>query len=275
MRTSALTLHGLHVVMVKTRFPENVGMVARACANMGAGHITLSEPELWLVEKARPLATAKGQEIVDAVRVSPSLKEALAPHALVVGTTARTGGWRRELLSPEQAAAEMVAVLAEGQSVALMLGPEDRGLNNEEIEHCQRLVTIPTDPQASSLNVAQSALLLLYECFKAAQAHGRPPRPVSAPAAPVLADRAEGTETTSAPARITAEDQGRLYESLKAMLLDIDYLHGDNPDYFLMPLRRFLGRVGLRRHEYDALMGVCRQVRNLKKRTGGEEGNFL
>ena len=48
----------------------------------------------------------------------------------------------------------------------------------------------------------------------------------------------------------------------KAMLLTLDVLHGDNPDYFLLPWRRLFGRAQLRRHEYDALMGLCRQVRN-------------
>ena len=253
---TSLTLQDLHVVMVKTRFPENVGMVARACANMGAGHVALADPELWLPEKARPLATAKGEALLDDVRVFSDLEQALAPHALVVGTTARTGGWRRDLLHPAQAAAEIAAVLAEGQSVALVMGPEDRGLNNEEIEYCQRLVTIPTAPEASSLNVAQATLLLLYECFKAAQAHGRGEAVQGGGASPASV---EGK-------RINTEDQGRLYTALKGMLLDIDFLHGDNPDYFLMPLRRFLGRVGLRRHEYDALMGVCRQVKNKLKK---------
>ena len=51
-------------------------------------------------------------------------------------------------------------------------------------------------------------------------------------------------------------------------LLAIDYLKSDNPDYFLMPLRRFLGKSGLRRHEMDMLMGICRQVDNLRKEAG-------
>ncbi len=239
-------LHGLEVVMVKSRFPENIGMAARACANMGAGGIALVQPEMWHIEKARPLATAKGQHILEKVRLCDTLAQALEKHTLTVGTTARTGGWRRELLHPEQAAKEIVAALITGGSVALVMGPEDRGLNNEEIEHCQRLVTIPTT-EAASLNVAQSVLLLLYECFKEAHKHQYDQRPKN--------------EATY----ICGADQERLYENLKTTLLHIDYLHGDNPDYFLMPFRRFLGRVGLKRHEYDALMGICRQVRNMCK----------
>ncbi len=238
------SLSGLDVVLVKNRFPENVGMVARACANMGASGIGLVNPERWNKEQAYPLATSKGQDILENINIYPTLSEAIAPYSLVVGSTARTGGWRRELLSPEQAALEISKALQEGVRVAIVMGPEDRGLNNEEIENCQRLVTIPT-AGASSLNVAQATLLLLYECLKAIQ---KPFKQESC--------------VDESPTRISAEDQARLYEHLKEMLLQIDYLHGDNPDYFLMPLRRFLGRVSIRRHEYDALMGVCRQVRN-------------
>ncbi len=238
-----ITLQNLEVVLIKSRFPENVGMIARACANMGAGGIRLVAPELWNAEKARPLATAKGGHILESITVHESIASALAPFAMVVGTTARTGGWRRELLHPTQAAKEMVQALSQGERVALMMGPEDRGLSNEEIESCQRLVTIPT-AEAASLNVAQATLILLYECFKAAHA----PK----------VSYAEAVEER----RICAADEARLMETLKETLVNIDFLQESNPDYFFMPLRRLLGRAGLRRHEYDALMGMCRQIKN-------------
>lgn len=246
-------LKNLDIVMVGTRFPENIGMTARACANMGAGNIILVTPERWDRKKASPLATAKGQHILDTLTLAPSIQEALAPYTLAIGTTARTGGQRRELLSPEAMARETVQLLRQGERVALVMGAEDRGLTNEELLHCQRLTTIPTSPVASSLNVAQATLLLLYECFKAAQQ-----------AASRFADRqaaAQGMLELRPSRRIHIDEQDRLYRVIKETLLDIDFLHSDNPDYFLLPLRRFLGRSDIRRHEYDALMGVCRQIR--------------
>ncbi len=250
MQVSEAILENLEVVLVKPRFPENIGMIARACANMGAGGITLVDPEMWHPEKARPLATAKGQYILDSVRLEHELRPAVAPYSLVVGTTARTGGWRRELLHPSQAAKEMVAALLEGERVALMMGPEDRGLNNEEIECCQRLVTIPT-AQAASLNVAQATLLLLYECFKAVHECKETNK-----------SDAVSRQGTQVDRRVSAADEARLLENLKETLVKIDFLQKDNPDYFFMPLRRLFGRAGLRRHEYDALMGMCRQIKN-------------
>lgn len=244
----------LRVVMVHTRFPENVGMVARACANMGADEIVLVQPEMWYIEKARPLATAKGQTLLDEVRVVSSLAEALLDTTVVLGTTARTGGWRREWLNPEKAAQEVAIALHDAAPVALVFGPEDRGLDNDDIELCHRLVNIPTMPGVSSLNVAQAVLLLLYECHKARCTMAHPPTEAQA--------RSEDEQHLSKSRRMNSEERERLTATLKDTLLQLDYLHGDNPDYFLMPFRRFLGRVPLRRHEYDSLMGLCRQIRH-------------
>lgn len=273
-RACAALLQHLDVLMVKPRFPENVGMAARAMANMGVGNLLLAQPERWDTPatpnapeaagdappsgvpadashnaKARRLATPKGEHILENVRVFATVTAALTPYTLVVGTTARTGGWRREIATPEQAARDIVDCLADGERVALVFGPEDRGLENDEIAYCQRLVTIPTAGLAS-LNVAQALLVLLYECRKAALTHSAHPHPTPAQ-----------SEHSTLP-HIHFADQERLFATLKDTLLALDFLHGNNPDYFLLPLRRFLGRSGLRRHEYDALMGVCRQIRN-------------
>ena len=105
VQASQDALRHLEIIMVGTKFPENIGMAARACANTGCGHLTLVSPAWWDKEKARPLATAKGEPLLDAIEVKPTLGDALAPNVLTFGTTARTGGWRRGLLTPEQAAA--------------------------------------------------------------------------------------------------------------------------------------------------------------------------
>ena len=144
VQASQDALRHLEIIMVGTKFPENIGMAARACANTGCGRLTLVSPAWWDKEKARPLATAKGEPLLDAIEVKPTLGDALAPNVLTFGTTARTGGWRRGLLTPEQAAGEIAPLLHEGSRVAIVFGCEDRGLSNADIEQCQRLVTIPT-----------------------------------------------------------------------------------------------------------------------------------
>ena len=243
-----INISTLRVVLVRPRFPENIGMVARACANMGVERIILVTPERWDIDKARPLATPQAEKILTRIQVTATLAEALADAALVVGTTARTGGWRREMLGPEQAAQALALACAEGESAALVFGAEDCGLSNEEIEICHQLVRIPTAPDSPSLNLAQAVLLMLYECRKAS----------------CVQHFAE--EAQQGSRRASQAEQERLFQNVKELLLSIDFVHSDNPDYFLMPMRRFLGRASLRRHEYDMLMGVCRQLRTMLRK---------
>ena len=243
IKVNTAPLSNLRVVFVRPRFPENIGMAARACANMGVERITLAAPERWEIDKARPLATPQAEKLLTRIQVVATPAEALADMTLVVATTARTGGWRREMLAPEQAAQALALACAEGEAAALVFGPEDRGLSNEEIELCHQLVCIPTAPGSASLNLAQAVLLMLYECRKASGVGFLP----------------EGARPESR--RASQSEQERLFRNVKELLLRIDCVHGDNPDYFLMPMRRFLGRSGLRRHEYDMLMGICRQLR--------------
>ena len=241
-----MLLANLQVVLSGTRFPENIGMTARACANMGCPSLCLVAPERWDKARAMPLATSKGQRVLEGIHLAPDIATAVAESSLVLGTSARTGGWRKALLSPAQAAAEVAQALSRNEQVSLVFGPEDKGLCNEDITHCQRLVTIPTDGEASSLNVAQAVLVLLYECAGAVRR--------------VRAVSRDGIQAETGARVITAAEQERLLASFKEMLLTLDWLHGANPDYFLLPWQRLFSRAALRRHEYDALMGLCRQV---------------
>ena len=249
-------LHKLSVVLVRPRFPENIGMVARAMANMGASDLVLVNPERWEKDKAAPLATVQGAALLETARVEESLETALAPFAAAFGTTARAGGWRRELLSPESAARQARAVAREGGRVALVFGSEDRGLLNAEVEQCTRLVTIPTAAGNSSLNLAQAVLVLLYECVKA---------DMELPFVPESPNRRWTRPASGADSRrATLEEERLLLGTLEEALLGIGHLHEDNPGWFMQPMRRFIRKSRLRRHEFDMIMGICRQIRRDK-----------
>lgn len=240
---------GPTIILVRPRFPENIGMTARACANMGASGLVLIQPERWDYDKAAPLATGKGLAVLNAVRFAPSLADALAPHTMGVGTTARTGGWRPDVMTPRKAARTMVEYCrntGNDASVALVFGPEDRGLENEDIALCSHLVTIPTAPDASSLNLAQAVLILLYEWFTASLVHAYHP------------DHAPKGRKRSRVA--TLEEQELLFGTLEKALTRIEFLPETNAEWFMQPLRRFFRRAVLRRHEFDLFMGICRRM---------------
>lgn len=240
-------MQALSVILVRPRFSENIGMAARACANMGVSDLVLVEPRRWEREKALPLATPQGAAILDRLRIAPALADALAPCTHAFGATARTGGWRQGVLSPRQAATEVNAALKSSAQVALVFGPEDRGLENTEIELCTGLINIPTASGGSSLNLAQAVLLVLYECFTASLTHAFHP------------GKKPKSKAGSRPA--TIEEQEKLFLTLRNMLAGIGFFSSNNPDWLMLPLRRFFHRSGLRRHEFDLFMGMCRQMR--------------
>lgn len=235
-------LSNLAIVLVKTKFPENVGSAARAMANMGASELVLVSPQSWDEDRALALATPKGAPIVRTARVVDNLETALADYVKVYATTARTGGWRKGIQTPAQAAAEAHEFMGEGK-IAVVFGPEDRGLTNEEVEIASRLLTIPTVDDASSLNLAQAVLVILYQWF--ASAPGAPFRPSGPPTSRLA----------------THSEQESLFATLQETLLAIDFLKDDNPSYWMLPVRRFLARIKLRKSEFNLLMGICRQVR--------------
>lgn len=236
-------LDNLAVVLVRPRFPENIGAAARACVNFGCSRLVLVAPERWDQDKALPLATPRGAELLRRMEIFEDLAAALAGFTFAYGTTARAGGWRQGLLTPAQAGPEAAARLREGGKVALVFGSEDCGLSNAEVELCQALVNIPAAPEASSLNLAQAVLLLLYEVFSAARDRPCPP-----------GGRVEERLATH-------QELELLFAAMQAALADIDALKPENPDYWMLPVRRFVARIGLRRGEFDLLMGVCRQAR--------------
>jgi len=242
----------LQVVLFRPKYSENVGSVARAMLNMGTSQLVLVDPQGFDPDRAAPLATTHARHILENARIVGTLAEALAGTSLAIGTTARTGGWRKGLLTPVKAAPEVHARLEQGGSVAFVFGPEDRGLTNEETSLCDQLVMIPASPDCTSLNLSQAVLILLYECFQYSLL--RPFEPKGPP-----------TERDA-----SFEERQALFASMQEALSAIDFLKDQNAEYWMLPVRRFFSRFCLRRNEFNLLMGICRQVRGVAARANIE-----
>jgi len=235
-------LEAVKVVLFSPKYPENIGSAARACLNMGVTDLVLVAPRNFDMDKALPLATAHARHILESARIVETLAEAVDGCTAVYGTTARTGGWRKGIMSPETMANVVDERIRTGGTVAIVFGPEDKGLTNDETSICSGLMTIPTSREGTSLNLAQAVVVVLYECFK--KALEKPFTPDGPP---------EERPTT-------VNEQEALFSNLQETLLAIDFLKDDNPDYWMLPVRRFFAKINLKRNEFNLLMGVCRQV---------------
>jgi tRNA/rRNA methyltransferase len=243
-------LEKIAIVLVEPREPGNIGAAARAMANMGLSRLVLVRPPQYLVGDAFKMALA-ARPILEAAVVADDLAAALAGFTFVAGTTRRHGSGRRGRVTARELAAELPAVAA-ANDVAVLFGREDSGLTNEELQFCQRLVSIPSSAGFGSLNLAQSVLAVSYEIF--------------------LASGAPGTGSRSAAARRapTAELEG-LYAHMEQVLLEIGYLDPANPAHMMRVFRRLIGRAGPDVREVKALRGVFRQVAWALGRSGGEQ----
>ncbi|HJY80502.1 MAG TPA: RNA methyltransferase [Candidatus Binatia bacterium] len=231
-----MSLTNLRIVLVRPRYSGNIGAVARAMRNMGINDLALVNPPR-LRRRAADTMAVHARNVLDTMHVHPSLRAAVADCGLVIGTTCRPGLYRDGALPPRALAPHIVAA-AEANRVALVFGPEDSGLANDDLRLCHRLATIPSDPVYPSLNVAQAALLCCYEVFVVARGEAATPlRPLA-----------------------IAERQELMYEKLKGALLKIGFLHGDNPDHIMFALRRILGRAGLEDRDVRILLGMARQI---------------
>lgn len=154
-------------IMLGTSHPGNVGSAARAMKTMGFTQLVLAAPkDSGYLQHPEAIALASGAvDVLDKALVCQSLSEALAPVTLSFALTARTRDMGPPAMDIRHAALEAEQHLhhhAQAQ-VAIILGPERIGLDNEEISRCHRICHIPANPEYSSLNVAQALQLAAWE----------------------------------------------------------------------------------------------------------------
>jgi TrmH family RNA methyltransferase len=167
-------LERVHVVLVEPKQPGNIGSVVRAMKNMGLAHLRLVNPVPYRDEAEQRKLGYRSQEIIAAAREYASLSDALQGISQVFIATAKAGKWKRDFLSPAQAA-EQVAATAANEKIALVFGREDKGVNTDESQLANYFIRIPMAGTYPSLNLSQAVMVVVYELFKAAGAGGRGP----------------------------------------------------------------------------------------------------
>lgn len=158
------------ILLARPFAPGNIGAVARAMLNFGLSELRIVQPlnPEWQDEEAMARACGAAPLLEEATTYD-DMRAATDDLQLVLATTARPRDANVEVLTARDAAKRAAEAVAAGQRVGLLFGSEKNGLSNEELTHATTLVTVPTNPLFSSLNLAQAVLLLSYE-FSAAAA---------------------------------------------------------------------------------------------------------
>lgn len=226
--------------------------------NMGLRDLAVVAPPAFDIDRARWMAPGAG-ELLDEARYLASVAEAVADCRYVLGTTARGRHNHWPAHTTATAAPAVFDACEDDGRVAILFGPEDRGLDNTELLHAHALLHIPTDVHAS-LNLAQAALLVGAALFGEAMARGYVPRPDG--------EGRRGGPARGAPPGATAPrkiiDAGALDPLVDDWMTTLElgtYLRGHEPALVTATLRRILQRAALDQGEVTVLRGMLRKVR--------------
>lgn len=219
----------------------NIAHVVRAMKNFGVANLRLVAPREYDAFRIEGIAH-QTQDVLARVRLCAELDQALADCVHVVGFTARGRTARQTQQRPRAAAAEILERAAEGP-VALLFGREDKGLTNQALDRCHRVVTVPTNPDYPSLNLAHAVVLMLYEL---ALARGDEARPLKGPRR-----RAE-----AAP----AQEIERLFADVEHALRAVDFFKTRNPETVMRTVRDAVHRVPLDAREAKLFRAMAIEV---------------
>ena len=234
----------IRIVLVGTTHPGNIGAVARAMKNMGLSDLRLVNPKYFPHEEATARASG-ASDILERAVVSETLADAIAGCVYVAGASARSRSINWPSMGPRDCAERMIRESTQGD-VACVFGPEKSGLNNDDLDLCHTLLTIPTDPGFSSLNLGMAVQVVTYELRVAG-----------------MLDEGPVFEADAPPA--TSGEMEHFYEHLENVLRDVRFLDPDNPRHLMRRLRRLFIRARPDQNEVNILRGILTAIDRTRK----------
>ncbi len=238
----------LRFILVETSRAGNIGSVARAMKTMGFSELVLVNPRCdpHLADPEAVAFASGAQDILTNARVVGSIGEALAGCNFAAAVSARLREFSPPVLTPRALATQLAG--HPDLNAALIFGNERVGLHNDIVEQCNVLINIPANPDYSSLNLAQAAQVLAYEC------------------------RIAGTDGQTAPSVVgfhgdaaSLEQIEGMYSHLEQALVELGFLNADNPRKLMPRIKRLFARAQLETEEVNILRGIARQIMQRKR----------
>ncbi len=222
---------------------ENIGASARAMWNFGLDRMRIvAARDGWPSQKAVAMASGAGR-LLDEAQHHDTLAEALGDSTFTFATTARTRDLTKTIYSPRAAMSHARELVAKGNRVAVMFGPERSGLENEDVARANALITVPVNPEFPSLNLAQCVLLLAYE-WRHSNADFKPVDPALAGTVPASAIEVE-----------------KLAEHYEARLDEVGFFYpAEKAPGMKVTLRNLWSRMPMTRADVQILHGALRQL---------------
>ncbi len=248
------------LVLVEPQDDINIGTVVRAGRNFGIESLRLVRPASAAADKIAISAPRCG-ELIDQIEYYETVDEAVGDCVLTLGMTARrrAASWR--VLQPRQAAREALRVSGRDKGrIGVIFGREDRGLSNDVLDRCHAIVTVPTNPEYSSLNLGQAVTVMAWELSRAAQQIDTEDV--------ALADVEPHTEFE--PAAMAGLQ--RMFEQCEDALEAVEFFKAETSDHIMRSIRSVFLRANLDTRELAIWHGIFKEVVAYLERTEGSTG---
>jgi tRNA C32,U32 (ribose-2'-O)-methylase TrmJ len=156
----------IHLVLVRPIYPSNVGFCARACGNMGADRLILIAPQCDIHEHEAHQRAAGAQEPLKNSIIYNSWDDfyAVEGSGIRIAFTRRGGKNRpvpqlKDLLTHIK---DNIPTESWQNDIYLFLGPEDDGLNAEDLSLVNFQAQLPIYGSMGSMNLGHAALLAMF-----------------------------------------------------------------------------------------------------------------
>lgn len=224
------------IVLVRPSKPQNIGSILRLMKNFNFKEIHIVNPQIDLEDKEIEIVARRAYSLLEKVNIYDSLKDVVQEIPYLIGTVSpvKTGGdynLRRVSVEPEY----ILTGEFPYDKVGIVFGNEQTGLTNEEIEHCNLLVTIPTNEEYQVMNLSHALAIISYFCHKKGLVNPNVEKPPHKPA--------------------LLEERKRLLEYFKNML-EISEYHKEKQHIAYQSFENILSRGYITGREVSTLMGV-------------------
>jgi TrmH family RNA methyltransferase len=229
---------GVRFVLVEPLAGGNVGSAARALKNLGFSRLVLVRPHFDPQDRQARMMAVEAADVLARAELRDDLDEALTGARTVVGTSRRTGKYRRPHYRLDLFSEELAQLAAAGE-LAVLFGREDSGLTDRELDRSTHLVHLPAASDYASFNLAHAVLLVAYE-LRRAHLQSLAAEPLDPPA--------------------VHHEREAMYRHLAQALLAIGFLQADTVEPMMRRMRRLLGRAAPTAEEVSILRGLARQT---------------
>ena len=151
------------IILVRPQLPENIGMVARVMNNFSLKELIVVDPkENWFNDKTIN-AAKKANKLIKNIKIYNNLIEALGKFTYVIATTNRSRFVNKNISNNFNT---IKNIIKNYKKVAIMFGPENSGLSNEDLRLSDLIFSINTNVKSNSLNLSHAVAIMSYNIFE-------------------------------------------------------------------------------------------------------------